>query len=112
MRTVRLLLVLFITACRPAQPEVPEDVLPDTVMRDLLIEFSLAEAAANINQAEQRYETFKPELFYESALKNRSIDRESLIRSLEFYQEHPKMLEKIYDQAISELSQRQIKAKP
>ena len=103
-----LTLLLFLLACKPSEPEIPEGIAGDTVMRDLLIDFSLAEAASNINSAAGKLPPFRPELFFEAALKQKGIDRERFITSLEFYRKNPALLEKIYDDAIAELARKQI----
>lgn len=108
MRLGILLALMVLCACNPSVPERPEGILPDSTMRNLIIEFSLADAAAIVNKTDQRFKPFLAELGYEAALKKQGIDRETLIRSLEYYEKHPKLLEKIYDDAIAELNKRQI----
>jgi DNA integrity scanning protein DisA with diadenylate cyclase activity len=112
MKRLSIFFLGLLAACNPASTETPEGVLSDTLMRDLMIEFYMADAASMINQTENQFAQFRPELFYESALKQKGIDRETFIKSLEFYQQEPKKLEKIYESAISELAQRQIGTNP
>lgn len=89
--------------------ELPEGILPDTTMRNLIIEFNLAETASEQSLFDPDVPDFKAELYYEAALKKQGISRETFIRSLNYYSDKPERLNRLLEDAITELSKRQIR---
>ena len=103
------ILASFLTFSCAKKEKKPNGILADSTMRNLIIEFTLAEAGAELSLNKQEIPDFKSELFYESTLKKSSISRDSFIKSLNYYSENPDQLNKIYEDAITELSKRQMK---
>lgn len=87
--------------------EIPAEVLPDTTMEKILVEFAIIDAARNLSLSSINLPKFKSELFYEATLKEMKISRDSFNNSLQFYGQHPELLQKIYENAQIELTKRQ-----
>jgi hypothetical protein len=92
--------------CRSSD-DLPEGIIPDTTMSSLIIEFTLIDAAYNTSISDPSAVKFKPELFYESVLKEKGFTRKQFINSIHYYSMHTKPLLKIYDQALEQLSEQQ-----
>lgn len=87
--------------------EIPTDILPDSTMEKILVEFAIIDAARNLSLSGINLPNFKSELFYESTLKQMNIKRETFNNSLQFYGQHPELLQKIYENAQIELTKKQ-----
>lgn len=87
--------------------KVPPEVLPDSSMQKILVEFAIIDAARNISLGSINLPKFKSELFYEATLKQMNISRDTFNNSLQFYGQHPELLQKIYENAQIELTKRQ-----
>ena len=87
--------------------EVPSEILPDTTMQNIFVEFAIIDAARNISLGNINLPKFKSELFYEATLKQMKISRDTFNNSLQFYGQHPELLQKIYENAQIELTKRQ-----
>lgn len=98
------------TSCGHSKPERGADILPDSVMADVLVEFAIADAAYTYSMSRPDYPRFKAEMFYDAILKERNSNREQFVKSLEYYSIHTKQLQAIYEQALNELSRRQAEA--
>lgn len=85
----------------------PEGIIPDTTMSDILVDFTLVDAAYNVSLTDPTSVRFKPELFYETTLEKYGYSREEFNRSIQWYSENTKQLLKVYDHALTDLSQRQ-----
>jgi hypothetical protein len=87
--------------------DIPSGILPDSTMEKILVEFVIIDAARNISLNGVNIPKFRSELFYEATLKKMKIKRETFNNSLQFYGQHPELLQKIYENAQIELTKRQ-----
>jgi len=87
--------------------EIPPEILPDSTMEKILVEFAIIDAARNLSLSGMNLPKFKSELFYEATLKQMKIGRDTFNNSLQFYGQHPELLQKIYENAQIELTKRQ-----
>ncbi|MEX1188346.1 MAG: DUF4296 domain-containing protein [Bacteroidia bacterium] len=99
-------LSLLLFGCSSNQ-SVPEGVIPDTTMSQLIVEFTLIDAAYNVSVSTPSSIKFRPEMFYESVLEEKGYTRESFNRSISWYTTNSKRLLRIYDEALIDLSKRQ-----
>lgn len=88
--------------------KVPSGILPDSTMRSILIDISIVDAAYNVSATSPQSPKFKAELFYEQVMKEHHTSREEFNRSMAYYAQHTKQLQKIYEDALIDLSKRQI----
>ena len=101
-----IIFVFFFLSCSPKN-EVPEGILPDSTMREILVDISVVDAAHNLSLSSQTYPRFKPELFYEEIMRKHHTTRDELVESLGFYAQETKRIQKIYEEAMVEVSKKQ-----
>lgn len=99
-------LILVISSCSSEQV-VPDGIIPDSSMTQLIVEFTLIDASYNTSLTDPATVKFRPELFYENALKQKGYTREEFNRSVKWYTSNTKRLLKIYDEALIILSKKQ-----
>jgi len=100
------LLVFFLLSCS-SKNEVPDGILPDSTMRNILIDISLVDAAYNLSLSSPIYPKFRSELFYDQIMKQHHTTRNVFVESLGFYAQETKRIQKIYEEAMVEISKRQ-----
>jgi hypothetical protein len=98
--------IVLASACSREKVHIPRDVIPADTMAMLIADLHITEAMLS-----QKYprrdslEIFKPAYF--SALFEKYHTTEPKFReSYNFYREHPKLLESIYEEAITDLNLR------
>ena len=104
---IALITVLF--ACNSAE-ELPQDILPDSTMKSIVVELSIVDAAYNIALSSPNAPKFKPELFYEQVMLQHKTTRQQFNRSLSYYAIHTSRFQKVYEEALIDLSRRQAEA--
>jgi hypothetical protein len=101
-----LFLLLFVLSCS-SKNGVPDGILADSTMRNILVDISVVDAAHNLSLSSQTYPRFKPELFYEEIMKKHHTSRDEFVESLGFYAQETKRIQKIYEEAMVEVSKKQ-----
>jgi hypothetical protein len=108
---MRNLILIFIAsiclASCSSDPVIPEGIIPDTTMSHILVQVTLIDAAYNVSLTDPNSIRFKPELFYETCLKKYGFTRIDFINSMDWYSQNTKLLLRVYDQALIELSEKQ-----
>lgn len=110
MRFCLLFFVLFValfSSCEESQ-STPEGILPDSVMTDILVEISIVDAAYNYSISKPDAARFKQEFFYEQIMKDFKTNRKQFLESLNYYSINTKRLQKIYEDALADVSKRQV----
>jgi hypothetical protein len=74
-----------------------------------LVEISIVDVAYNYSLSKPDAARFKQEFFYEKIMKSNNTNRNQFIESLNYYSINTKRLQKIYEDALVELSKRQVK---
>jgi Domain of unknown function (DUF4296) len=99
---------LLFFSCNKDQP--PKDILSKDQLTQIMIEFYLAEA--KLSNYSLPYDSasklFIP--FEESVLKKHGVSDSTLLKTYQYYFDHPKELEKIYEIVIDSLNLREKKA--
>lgn len=100
---------LMAGGCR--QQKLPEGVLTRQQMTALLVDVYLAEARLSSYTIpnDSSFKLYRP--FQDSLLKKMNISDSSVKKSYQYYFEHPKEFEMIYDAVIDTLSLREQKVK-
>jgi len=110
MRYLIVLIIFIFCAGCAGNEDVPEGILPDSTMRNILVEISIADAAYSISSTNPSLPKFRPELFYDEIMKQHHTTREKFIKSMDFYALETERLQKIYGDALVEINERQAKA--
>ncbi len=99
---------LLLFSCNKDQP--PKDILSQDQLTQIMIEFYLGEA--KLSNYSLPYDSasklFIP--FEESVLKKYGVPDSTLLKTYQYYFDHPKELEKIYEIVIDSLNLREKKA--
>ena len=104
------LLMLAFSACGKGEEKVPDNVLSHNQMVQILPDVQLAEAAiANKNLYGDSAKKYATDC-YDFVFHQHQITRKQFERSLNYYLLHPKDLDLIYTDVISELSQKEAEA--
>ena len=106
-KTIFFVLVLF-TSCTNDEVKIPNEILSEENMKNLLVEIHLSDALA----ADERIKDVKllneiKKAYFTSVLNDNQISEAEFDKSLAFYQEHPSVLFKIYEKVMIILSERE-----
>jgi hypothetical protein len=105
-----LFLVFVFESCSTQSDALPEGILSDSLMTELIIDFSIVDAGYSVSLTSASLPRFRKELFYEEMVKKHGTSREQFVKSLAYYAQHTKRLQRIYEDALKELSRRQAEA--
>ncbi|MDD3876579.1 MAG: DUF4296 domain-containing protein [Bacteroidales bacterium] len=88
--------------------EVPENILQPEKMVAVLTDFQIAESALTIIQQNGMDVEIYKNVFYEKIFMKHKINKQDYINSMNYYSVNLKLLDKIYEEVITELNKRQI----
>ncbi len=100
-------LLISLSSCKPEYREVPADIIPMDKMALILADVHLADAVAEFEAQKGGNEMNLSLANYDQIFKNNNITRQDYIKSHLFYEENPKLLNKIYDDVVVEMSKRE-----
>lgn len=114
----KILIKLFIVSillfsCKPKQEEdevIPETVLTEEQLVNLLTDAYLAEGASGINVKSVTGEKFDSTYLF-NPLKDNHIKKSKFDSSMAYYTRHPKKLKILYDKVLDKLSVAQANGK-
>jgi hypothetical protein len=98
--------VLLITACKDSQP-TPDGILAQDKMAMVLADFHIAEASMSLENIQEDSLKKTMNSYYEEIYMIHHISKKQFDDSFHYYEKHPELLDKIYQQVISELSKKQ-----
>jgi len=94
-------------SCEPkndAEDPIPQNILNETTFTKLLVDYALAESAANLNI--KNVSLLRLDSTYAFApLKENNISRTKYDSTLMFYSKHTILYKKIYENVLAELSE-------
>jgi hypothetical protein len=94
-------------SCGPkndAEDPIPQNILNETTFTKLLVDYALAESAANLNI--KNVSLLRLDTTYAFApLKENNISRSKYDSTLMFYSKHTILYKKIYENVLAELSE-------
>lgn len=102
-----ILVCMALWSCN-SDSKVPSGILPDSTMKSILIDISIVDASFNVSASSPQAPKFKAELFYEQIMKEHHTTRDEFNRSMAYYAQNTKKLQKIYEEALIDLSKQQI----
>ena len=101
-----LIILTFLFACTREEVSIPDNILPQEKMVQLLADIHIAEVTANYKSLGDTNKVDVKTLYLE-IYKKHSITTEEYKKSYHFYLDHPTLLNKMYDEVITELNRRQ-----
>lgn len=106
---MRNILIIFLTCCligcsNESSYKVPEGLLSEDTLRQILLDMHIADATLNSLNLKSQYENFTPEGYYNKVLQKHNLTREIFDSSIAFYSRKPEHLDKLYESVLNELS--------
>ena len=101
------LLFLFLVGCKEKFPHVPSNVIPMDKMEKILVDMHISDAVASNRAMGDLNEKKYSGQYYEQIFKNYEITREDFIKSYNFYENNPILLNKVYDDVLGDISKRE-----
>jgi hypothetical protein len=101
------LIFLLLCGCKQEFPDVPKDIIPVEKMKTILIEMHIADSVAETKAQTGGDEKVLTKSYTAQIFKNNGISREEYLKSFSWYESHPKLLNKMYDDILAELSKRE-----
>lgn len=95
--------VLLLQSCSRKEESVPKEIISPDSMVAIMVDVHLAEAAGNVNRINDTHRFSAGEL-YPLIFKTHHIDSATFRKSFDYYLEHPKQFNKIYEKVLNELS--------
>ena len=108
-KLIGLIVCIALLSCN-SHEKVSEGILPDSTMKSILIDISIVDASYNVSSTSPQAPKFKTELFYEQVMKDHHTTRAEFNRSMAYYSQNTKKLQKIYEDALIDLTKRQIES--
>jgi hypothetical protein len=100
---------MVFTGCKQKPEARPgEKILPDTTMIAVMTDMYLVEGVMIQLEYIQQKEQGSAVPYYNAIYQKYGVDRESFIKSLEYYTEDPEHLDRIYDRVIQNLGKKQL----
>ena len=102
-----LLFIFFLCCGDPAEENVviPENILPREKIAQIITDIHVAEAEINLLAISDS--TLKRPIYFKEIFNKHQITQQQYEESLAFYIDHPKILNKIYEQVLNDLSKMQ-----
>lgn len=107
MKRIIPILLILLSACKPALPTVPGDIIPMDKMKLILEDMHITDAAAETKAQMGMNEKLLAGEYHEQVFANHGTTREEFLKSYKFYEANPKLLNKMYDDILTDLSKRE-----
>lgn len=101
------LTALIIQSCSAPKVTIPNDVLSKENMVAILTDIHLAESAVTLKFTNKDTSMLQAAEYNNFIFKNHKTTKEQFNKSYDFYVAHPDILNKIYDDVLTELSKKQ-----
>jgi hypothetical protein len=105
-----LIIFIGLFSCKPKTHSVPSSVLPANTMSTLLSEMHIADAVTAMQQSGEPDSLNQYLADYKQAILNQyKVSSDQFLASITFYEQHPEMLDSIYAEVITKLSEKETK---
>ena len=88
------------------EEKVPNYVMPEDQFVEVLTEFQVAEALVRLGHHRKNDSIYLNDSIYSSVFRKLNISSELFDSNFTYYSERPKQFEKVYEQVITNLSER------
>jgi len=97
--------LIIILSCNNQVKDVPEDIISEDKMVEVITEIELTQALIKLKFLHQ--DTLNPQQLFNEVYSDFNVSKEQFNKSLAFYSQEPKTIENIYVKVIINLSKRQ-----
>ena len=99
-----VVLAIFIFSCTNNESvEIPANIIPRETFTQILVDFALAESAANMNIKNVPFNN-TDSVYAFNPLKENHITKEQYDTTLAFYSSHPELYKEIYEEVLIKLN--------
>tara|TARA_B110000003_G_scaffold274701_2_gene315312 strand:+ start:235 stop:588 length:354 start_codon:yes stop_codon:yes gene_type:complete len=107
MKIALYIISFLLIGCTLQKKEKPDGVLNEVMFKNILKEVHLGEAAFEINKSQEiEYAQNTLANSYKTTYEKYNVSEVNFVKSLVYYTENPKKLEKIYSQILEELTKK------
>lgn len=107
-----LITALLLSACISDEVVIPEEILQEKQMVEVMTDVQLLESASQKGLLKtDSISNDAAGIQYAAIFRFHNTTEKQFRESYDFYQEHPKLLEEIYDKVLNELSKQQAELK-
>jgi hypothetical protein len=100
-------ILLLLSACGKTLPNVPSDIIQKEKMIQILVDVHVADAVLENKNGTDRRVPEQTTAIYTQIYKNHGITRAEFLKSYHYYETQPELMDKLYEELLSELSRRQ-----
>lgn len=111
LNTVLVFATLILTSCgsrEEAELSVPSNILSEEKFTKLIVDFSLAESASNLNVKNFPAEKMDSAYAFDPLEENK-VSKAQYDSAVSFYSKHPIIYKKIYENVLATLSKMQLR---
>lgn len=109
MKQIIVLFLMVLMSCKTEITELPEGVLPPEKMKIILADIHLADALAETKAEAGLSEKMLNEKYYQQIFAELGVSKATFYTSYKFYETHPEWMNKLYDEVLTEMSQKEEK---
>ncbi|MDX5446753.1 MAG: DUF4296 domain-containing protein [Bacteroidota bacterium] len=102
-RIIPLLFLLILVSCKNKDVKVPEEVIPEDKMIEVMIDVHLLEGARSGNSIIGSDSLYIQD-YYEGLLQDHDLTVEEYEQSFKWYTEHPEVFKDVYQRVMERLS--------
>jgi len=99
--------LISFSACKKKSVEIPADVLKKNEMIAILTDVQIAEAAITLHTTTGSNGADFTASYYKYIFNKHKITAVKYKRSMDWYAQHPELLDKVYEEVINQLSKKQ-----
>lgn len=105
MKRILILFAIVAVGCANREVHVPDDLIPTDSFIEIMIDLQIREGRGGAVRNEQELAAKKemPEDFLH-ILDKHNTDVDAFVKTFDFYSNHPKLMEGIYEQVLDSLS--------
>lgn len=98
-----LLLMFFFSGCSNNN-SVPQNILPEDTMIQIIVDMHIADAILIEPSVQQKQLVISNKKFYTSVLTKHHLTKEEFQNNIDFYSDDPEKFDLIYERVIEELT--------
>jgi hypothetical protein len=99
-----LLFFLLLSSCGKKEVEVPEGIIKPETMTSIIVDLSIADGGQNVSYSAGNSRRYDIWVFYQAALERHDVTQEQFMQSLDWYADHIKLINQVYDNALTEIN--------
>lgn len=99
-----MLFFLLLSSCGKKEVEVPEGIINPETMTSIIVDLSIADGGQNVSYSAGNSRRYDIWVFYQAVLERHGVTQEQFMQSLDWYADHIKLINEVYDNALTEIN--------